>query len=234
MTRRLPVLLCAIGVVALLSNCGDPETAAAPDAGTDASIPVLDSGSETPDDAGAASDAGTAADAGQEAADAGTDAGSSPADAGALEYCGSPTLTPGRDFTVTLNDEAVDFSGDIFWGTFIPGDSSYYAEATFTWASVSGEYYLTLSVLEGFSGTCPATISLPDDHVSWNFFGESAASGESIDLFSSTEGASGTLRLDAYDLAGEACSVSVDCENCRFTDGIDVAVVDGQAAESCQ
>jgi len=54
-----------------------------------------------------------------------------------------------------------------------------------------------------------------------------------VDLFSSDEGASGSLKLDAYDLAGGACSVSVECVNCFLVWGSDVAVVDGLAVESC-
>ncbi|MBI5543136.1 MAG: hypothetical protein HY901_04565 [Deltaproteobacteria bacterium] len=281
MVRRLSVVSCAIGMIALLSYCGDPEADPVLDAGADAAIHVRDADQELPEgdagpradagrpvqDAGIISDAGEVTDAGQPAPDVGifsdagevTDAGQPEPDAGSvsdaghlvqdagsgmldggdphanadkLEYCGSGSSLPsGRDFTVTLNGQTIDFAGGYFWGVYSPETPSFYGDSTFTWLSTDGQYFLELVVHQGFLGMCPVTLSLPSNEVVWNLY--DTAQPPTVDLFSSDEGASGSLKLDAYDLAGEACSVSVECANCRLVWGSDVAVVDGQAVESC-
>ncbi|MGC4119909.1 MAG: hypothetical protein QM765_36095 [Myxococcales bacterium] len=216
---------------------------------SDAALEAADSGSSTPDTSFTVVDAGAELDAGQASTDAGTapdtghpgqdaggatpDGGDPHANANKLEYCGSSASLPaGRAFTVTLNNQTIDFAGGYFWGIYSPETPEFYGDSTFTWVSTDGQYYLELMVHQGFPGSCPVTLALPNDQVVWNLY--DTATPPNVDLYSSDTTASGSLKLDFYDLAGGACFVSVECSNCRLVWGSDVAVINGRAVESCQ
>lgn len=194
-----------------------------PDAGgIDAGIE--DAGSEEPDagshpvDGGNAADAGTTADAGEPEL---------------LERCGAASLSPGRTMTVTLDGQVIDFSGGYSWGEYSPPTALYWGYSAFTWTSTDAQYVLELVVHEGFSGVCPATFSLPSQEVVWNLYSSDDWPPE-VDVFSSGDGSTGSLKLDAYDLFAGGCSVSAACTNCRFSGDGHVVVIDGQVVESCQ